>query len=172
MTRALEGEDVAELRRYYNEQFATTYRFWFETLYKDKYFYMGEADLMSAALLLDVGTYFIGLVRPIYAHPERAFLKLPFEGTSGRLFGAIMKFYNRRLSTLAKNRIAHSACGKQNAGWRELYDGFVPDFRLQKLIRKGLFRWWKAELLNLRFLFGGPKRAPGNTAPAAATVEA
>ena len=36
VTRALEGEDVAELRRYYNEQFATTYRFWFETLYKDK----------------------------------------------------------------------------------------------------------------------------------------
>ena len=58
MTRALEGEDVAELRRYYNEQFATTYRFWFETLYKDKYFYMGEADLMSAALLLDVRDLF------------------------------------------------------------------------------------------------------------------
>jgi flavin-dependent dehydrogenase len=172
VTRALEAENVVELRRYYNEQFATTYRLWFETLYKDKYFYLGEADLMSAALLLDVGTYFIGLVRPIYAHPERAFLKLPFEGTSGRLFGAMMKFYNRRLSALAKNRIAHNACGTQNAGWRELYDGFVPDFRLQKLIRKGLFRWWKAELLNLRFLFGGPKRAPGTTAPAAATVEA
>ena len=40
-----------------------------------------------------------------------------------------------------------------NAGWRELYDGFVPDIRLHKLIRKGLLRWWKAELLNLRFLF-------------------
>ena len=157
VTRALEGEDVAELRRYYNEQFATTYRSWFETLYKDKYFYMGEADLMSAALLLDVGTYFVGLVRPVYAHPERAFLKLPFEGTPGRLFAAMMKFYNRRLSALAKNRIAHGACGRQNAGWRELYDGFVPDFRLQKLIRKGLFRWWKAELLNLRFLLRGPE---------------
>ena len=24
--------------------------------------------------------------------------QLPFEGTSGRLFGAMMKFYNRRLS--------------------------------------------------------------------------
>jgi hypothetical protein len=168
VTRALEGEDVAELRRYYNEQFATTYRFWFETLYKDKYFYMGEADLMSAALLLDVGTYFVGLVRPVYAHPERAFLKLPIEGTPGRLFAAMMKFYNRRLSTLAKNRIAHGACGRQNAGWRELYDGFVPDFRLQKLIRKGLFRWWRAELLNLRFLLAGRKRTVATPATAAA----
>ena len=33
-----------------NEQFATTYRFWFETLYKDKYFYMGEADLAHKVL--------------------------------------------------------------------------------------------------------------------------
>jgi hypothetical protein len=81
-----------------------------------------------------------------------------------------MKFYNRRLSALAKNRIAHGACGRQNAGWRELYDGFVPDFRLQKLIRKGLFRWWKAELLNLRFLFAG--RKPGMEAVAPAAAEA
>ena len=172
VTRALGGEEVAERRRYYNEQFVTTYRSWFETLYKDKYYYMGEADLMSAAFLLDVGTYFIGLVRPAYANPERAFLELPFEGLPGRLVGGMMKFYNRRLSALAKNRIAHGACATRNSGWRELYDGFVPDFRLQKLIRKGLFRWWKAELLNLRFWFASRKRVADATAPAAATVEA
>jgi flavin-dependent dehydrogenase len=168
VARSLGGEDVAERRRYYNEQFAITYRFWFETLYKDKYFYMGEADLMSAALLLDVGTYFIGLVRPVYSNPERAFLELPFEGAPGRIFGAMMKFYNRRLSALAKNRIAHGAGGARNAGWRELYDGFVPDFRLQKLIRKGLFRWWKAELLNLRFVFSARKQIVAAPAPAPA----
>ncbi len=170
--RSLDGEEMAERRRYYNEQFVTTYRLWFETLYKDKYFYMGEADLMSAAFLLDVGTYFIGLVRPAYANPEHAFLQLPFEGLPGRLVAGMMKFYNRRLVTLAQNRTAHGAVGLRNAGWRELYDGFVPDFRLQKLIRKGLFRWWGAELRNLRFLFASRKHAPGATAPAAATVEA
>jgi len=83
-----------------------------------------------------------------------------------------MKVYNRRLVALAKNRIAHGVVGTANSGWRELYDGFVPDFRLQKLIRKGLFRWWKAELRNLRFLFASPKRAPSAVASAAATVEA
>ncbi len=172
VVRSLDGEEMAERRRYYNEQFVTTYRLWFETLYKDKYFYMGEADLMSAAFLLDIGSYFIGLVRPAYANPERAFLQLPFEGLPGRVFAGMMKFYNRRLVTLAQNRIAHGAVGMRNAGWRELYDGFVPDFRLQKLIRKGLFRWWGAELRNLRFLFASRKHAPGATAPAAATVEA
>ena len=170
--RSLGGEDVTARQGYYNEQFAITYRLWFETLYKDKYFYMGEADLMSAALLLDVGTYFIGLVRPVYANPERFFLQLPFQGAPGRIVAGMMKFYNRRLVALAKNRIAHGVVGTANSGWRELYDGFVPDFRLQKLIRKGLFRWWKAELRNLRFLFASPKRAPSAVASAAATVEA
>ena len=162
---SLGGDDATSRRHYYNEQYATTYRSWFETLYQDKYFYMGEADLMSAALLLDVGTYFMGLVRPIYANPEGSFLQLPFEGTPGRLFAGMMKFYNRRLSALGRNRIAHGAVGLHNAGWRELYDGFVPDIRLHKLIRKGLLRWWKAELLNLRFLFVGRKPTPSATAP-------
>ena len=54
--RSLGGEDVTERQRYYNEQFLVTYREWFDTLYRDKYFYMGEADLMSAARLLDVGS--------------------------------------------------------------------------------------------------------------------
>ncbi|MDQ3199604.1 MAG: NAD(P)/FAD-dependent oxidoreductase [Verrucomicrobiota bacterium] len=171
VARALGGEEMSARQRYYNEQFATTYRSWFETLYKDKYYYLGEADLMSAALLLDVGTYFIGLVRPVYTNPERAFLELPFEGTPGRMFAGMMKFYNQRLSALAKNRIAHGTCDRHNAGWRELYDGFVPDVRLHKLIRKGLFRWWKAELLNLRFLFASPKPAARAAAPQAAAVE-
>ena len=55
---------------YYNTQYPVTYRRWFESLYQDKYFYMGEADLMSAALLLDVASYYIGLVRPVYRDPE------------------------------------------------------------------------------------------------------
>ena len=163
VARALAGEEVAARLKYYNEQFPIMYRYWFETLYKDKYYYMGEADLMSAALLLDVGTYFVGLVIPVYANPEREFLNLPFEGPAGRLFGGMMKLYNRRLAALGKNRIAHGRCGKRNSGWRELYDGFVPDYRLHSLIRKGLFRWWKAELLNLCFLFVRQRR------PAAAT---
>jgi hypothetical protein len=128
---------------------------------------MGEADLMSAALLLDVGSYFIGLVRPTYGNPEESFLQLPFEGMPGRIFAGMMKFYNRRLSALARNRMAHGVTGTHNAGWRELYDGFVPDIRLHKLIRKGLLRWWKAELLDLRFLFMPRKQeiqAPANAA--------
>ena len=97
LARNLAGEDVSDALAYYNEQYPMTYRLWFETLYKDKYYYMGDAELMAAALLLDVGTYFIGLVIPVYRDPEREFLHLPFEGKPGRVFAEMMKFYNRRL---------------------------------------------------------------------------
>ncbi|MDQ2918413.1 MAG: NAD(P)/FAD-dependent oxidoreductase [Verrucomicrobiota bacterium] len=168
----LSGEDVSVRLRYYNEQYPTTYRFWFEALYKDKYFYMGDAELMSAALLLDVSAYYVGLVRRLYADPEREFTKLPFEETSGHIVASMMKFYNRRLVALAKRRLTSGCYGRRNAGWRELYDGFVPDFRVRKLIRKGLFRWWKAEVLNLRLILtaGAKRRIPA--APETAPVNA
>ncbi|MDQ6624330.1 MAG: NAD(P)/FAD-dependent oxidoreductase [Verrucomicrobiota bacterium] len=160
----LAGNDVSARLRYYNEQYAATYRAWFETLYKDKYFYMGDAELMSAALLLDVGSYFVGLVTPAYKNPEDAFMHLPFEGMPGRVVASVMSFYNRRLVALARRRLTSGYFGAQNHGWRELYDGFVPDGRVWKLIRKGLFRWWKAELTNLRLLV---VRRPHPTAPIA-----
>jgi flavin-dependent dehydrogenase len=176
LARSLAGEDVSDALAYYNEQYPVTYRLWFETLYKDKYYYMGDAELMAAALLLDVGTYFIGLVIPVYKDPEREFLHLPFEGKPGRWFAEMMKFYNRRLVTLAKRRLAKGCYGRRNAGWRELYDGFVPDRRVGKLIRKGLFHWWRAELTNLRLILTpGAKQsaasdAAANSAPVAAPL--
>jgi hypothetical protein len=162
---------VEETLKYYNCQFQITYRYWFETLYKDKYYYMGDAELMSAALLLDVGSYFAGLVRPLYANPEREFLRLPFEGLPGQIVSSMMSFYNRRLVALAKRRVMTGRYGRRNAGWRELYDGFVPDFRVRKLLRKGLFRWWKAELYNLWLIFGARKLVMATGSPTTAAAE-
>ncbi|MFL6528690.1 MAG: NAD(P)/FAD-dependent oxidoreductase [Chthoniobacterales bacterium] len=165
LARDLCGEDVADGLRYYNTQYPVTYQLWFETLYKDKYYYMGDAELMSAALLLDVGMYYVGLVTPVYRNPEAEFLHLPFEGTAGRVVASMMKFYNRRLVALAKRRIATGCFGARNSGWRELYDGFVPDRRVWKLIRRGLVRWGKAELTNLRLIFAGNSVAPVSASP-------
>lgn len=168
LAASLAGQDAAERIRYYNEQYPVTYRLWFETLYKDKYFYMGDAELMSAALLLDVGSYFVGLVMPLYKNAEREFLRLPFEGAPGRIVAGIMSFYNRRLVALGKRRMAAGVFGRRNTGWRELYDGFVPDIRVRKLIQKGLFRWWRAELTNLRLILTHRSHT-AITAPAAST---
>jgi flavin-dependent dehydrogenase len=170
LARELRGENVADRLRYYNEQYPVTYRLWFETLYKDKYYYMGDAELMSAALLLDVGMYFVGLVTPVYRDPENEFLHLPFEGTAGRVVASMMKFYNRRLVALAKRRVAAGYFGARNSGWRELYDGFVPDRRVWKLVRRGVLRWCKAELTNLRLIYAGGSVATENAAPRTAST--
>ena len=156
VARSLSGEDITERIRYYNQQYPVSYRSWFESLYKDKYYYMGDAELMSAALLLDVSSYYIGLVQGVYRDPECGFMNLPFTAFGGRLARNIMSFYNRRLVALAKRRSATGYYGKRNAGWRELYDGFVPDIRLRKQIQRGLLRWWKCELINLALMFRRP----------------
>jgi flavin-dependent dehydrogenase len=170
LSRTLAGEDVDAQLRHYNEQYPVMYQCWFNSLYKDKYYYMGDADLMSAALLLDVASYYLGLVISTYRNPESQFLRLPFSGFKGRLAARLMSFYNRRLARLAERRWGTGYYGRHNAGWRELYDGFVPDRRVTKFFRKGLFRWWKAELTNLRLMFvsATPEHAPRGSAAAAA----
>ena len=117
---------------------------------------MGDADLTSAALLLDVSSYYTGLVRRVYSDPECAFLNLPFTGKGGRFARNVMNFYNRRFVALANRRWATGYYGKRNAGWRELYDGFVPDRRLRKQILRGLRRWLKCELINLALMLRRP----------------
>ena len=92
--------------------------------------------------------------------PNASSRHLPFEGKAGRWFAGMMKFYNRRLVSLAKRRLATGYFGRHNAGWRELYDGFVPDFRLRHLLRKGLLRWWKCELVNLGLMLRSRKQRP------------
>ena len=171
LARSLAGEDVADRIRHYNQQYPITYRYWFESLYKDKYYYMGDAELMSAALLLDVSSYYIGLVRAAYRDPEREFLNLPFNGLGGRIARAAMAFYNRRLVALAKRRWATGYYGRRNAGWSELYDGFVPDARLRKQIWNGLRRWWKCELINLRLMLAARAAVPASEASATARTE-
>src|ERR1700745_216733 len=113
---------------------------------------MGDADLTSAALLLDVSSYYTGLVRRVYPDPASAFLILPFTGKGGRFSRNVMNFYNRRLVALANRRWVTGYYGKRNAGWRELYDGFVPDKRIRKQISRGLRRWVKGELINLALI--------------------
>ena len=50
-----------------------SHRCWFEALYKDKYEYMGEFDLMSLAFLLDLGLYYFGIVSQPFKHGAGVF---------------------------------------------------------------------------------------------------
>jgi len=79
---------------------------------------------------------------------------------------------------LANRRWVTGYYGKRNAGWRELYDGFVPDIRLRKQIFRGLRRWCKCELINLVLMLRRPSVAvagaldPGNVSTVPASTGA
>ncbi len=156
VARSIAGEQVADRVRRYREQYPLMYRRWFETLYKDKYYYMGDAELMSAALLLDVSSYIAGPVREVYGCGEKGFLQMPFHGVPGRIAAALLRSYNGRLASLARRRIAAGVYGKNNAGWRDMYPGFVPDVSLARTFAWGLRKWLRAEIRNA-FL---PRLAP------------
>jgi hypothetical protein len=62
ITAQRRGEPMPQRIERYNRDFALSYSSWFESVYKDKYEYMGEWDLMSLAFRLDLGLYYLGIV--------------------------------------------------------------------------------------------------------------
>lgn len=146
IARSLEGEDVVPELEKYNSDFQFCFNAWFETIYRDKYYYMGDAELMAAAFQLDIAMYHLGPVRQVYANPGVNFSSFPFGGIPGKIVAKLMSFYNRRLSILARRKIAAGCYGNRNANWRLLIPGFVPDASVLRILFKGLRFWWLAEL--------------------------
>lgn len=147
IVRSLAGEDVVAARVYFNEQFKQSYFRWYHSLYDNKYEYLGEADLVHAAFLMDLACYFIGPVRLVYENPDMEFGAMPYQGTAGAIFAHFMTFYNRRLVHIAKKRHAAGVTGRDNLDHRWLVkQGFVPNFKVLSLLRMGLTVWLKAEL--------------------------
>ncbi len=79
---------------------------------------MGEADLLSAAFLLDTAQYYIFVVSPAYRIHGR-FHWEPVLGPKAAFFNYhLMRLYNRRLKKLAELRRAVGEAGRRNHGRR------------------------------------------------------
>mgnify|MGYP001031699481 CR=1 FL=1 len=99
----------------HNREFSNSYQRWFEAIYKDKYYYIGDYELMGIAFKLDLGLYYLGLVRRPYLMGA-ASLRTPAFGQKEALVPALlMRYYNRRLVTIAKRRIETGRWGRRNA---------------------------------------------------------
>jgi flavin-dependent dehydrogenase len=129
-----------------NRRFRQSYDSWFRALYLDKYYYLGDAELMSAAYQMDISLFYLGPVREITVAREHDLDCLPFNGPVDTVVGRLMKFYNRRLAHIARKRHEAGCYGRRNAGWRELGDGFVPDGRVVHSLFRGMRRWLGAEV--------------------------
>jgi flavin-dependent dehydrogenase len=146
---ALGGQDVAARSSKYNSLFQQQFHTWFEGVYKDKYFYMGDAELMTVAFLLDVGSYFIGPVRQAYGRDARRYSAFPYGGITGQSYGRFMRLYNRRLAVLAKKRLASGVYGRHNCDYRLLLPGFSPDRSALPLMWRGIRKWIALEWQSL-----------------------
>jgi flavin-dependent dehydrogenase len=152
--------------RAYNRRFAFCFQSWFDCIYRDKYHYIGDAELMSAAILMDVAAYHLGPVKQVFSDPATMFEKFPFDGLAGRIAAKLIAFYNRRLVALARKRIAAGTYGARNAGWRLLIPGFTHEFKQSgSLLLKGIRRWLWVEIKALW------QRRKAKPAPAAETAK-
>ncbi|TDU81757.1 flavin-dependent dehydrogenase [Prosthecobacter fusiformis] len=153
------GEDITETLNYLKGAYKRSYRLWFESLYKGKYEYMGDAELTRIAFIMDLGTYFVGPVRLVYDNPDYEFGRLPYDGPAGTVFAKFMALYNRRLNAMAKKRQAKGTYGAWNTGMDlTLGQSYTPDFSALRFLRWGTRLWLMAEL---RTLFGrAPKKMP------------
>ena len=158
---ACEGKPVDV--RAYNRRFAFCFQSWFDCIYRDKYYYLGDAELMAAAFLMDIATYHLGPVKQVYSDPSMMFGKFPFDGLGGRIAAKLISFYNRRFAVLARKRIAAGTYGARNAGWRLLVPGFTPEPGTSgRLLFSGIRRWlW----MEMKALWQG-KRAAKKSPPA------
>ena len=141
-----EGQPMPALIAKHNRDFAVCHRRWFESVYKDKYHYMGEFDLMSLAFRLDLSLYYWGVVQPPFAEGATALLSPPFSPPSGRVFSGLMSLYNRRFATIAKRRRKHGLLGRTNKGMRCLIPGFTLERKDMLRLFGMLGAWLKLEL--------------------------
>ena len=121
--RSLAGQSCGPAIEHHNARFAQGFDRWLRGIYIDKYYYMGDSELLEIAVRLEVPMYYFGVVTPPYMKGP-AGLDLPFSPVAGTPFFHMMKFVNARLVGLAKTRLAAGTWGRRNAGRRVLLSGF------------------------------------------------
>lgn len=150
-----------------NKHWLMSYHGWFNALYRDKYYYLGDKELMTAAMFMDLGLFFFGPVRSVVYCLKYGFGHLPFTGPMDSFVCKLMAFYNRRLAHIARKRHAAGVYGSENLRSRTLIAGFAPTPEVLKIVWRGVKVWLRAELRSARLPAVAEKEIPAPAAPAA-----
>jgi flavin-dependent dehydrogenase len=151
------GEDIRARIAEHNETFVRSYHRFFRAVYKDKYFYMGEADLLSASFLLDTAQYYIFVVIPAYRFMKK-FYWMPVLGPKPAFISYhLMSLYNRRFKAIAMNRRAVGEAGLRNNG-RRIPAYFNLNLAPFQMALRGIKLWMLAEADNVRLMMKRPFR--------------
>ncbi len=146
ISRQQRGEALTESIARHNREFSQSYHSWFNAVYKNKYDYIGEWDLMSMAFRLDLGFYYLGIVSQPFKLGPRALLEPPFNSPLSRPVFQGMRLYNRRFAAIARRRRRDHALGKTNRGNRCLIPGFTLDRGDMKKLFRPILKWAWLEL--------------------------
>jgi hypothetical protein len=141
------GEPVARLIEEHNRKFSNSYRRWFRGIYKDKYEYMGEFDLMRLAFVMDIGLYYTGVVSQPYRRGPESYYEPIYSTVPSLPFYWLMRTYNRRFAAMARDRRRRHARGMKNAGRRFLVPGFAFSLPTQVRIVRALAEWAVLEIV-------------------------
>ncbi len=125
ITRQRAGNLTEATLEKYNRDFSTSYERWFQALYRDKYEYLGDFELLSLGFQLDLGLYYWGVVEVPFHHGDEALTAPPFSPPSGRAFSKLMATYNSRLAKIARRRRRVGTLGRHNHCRRFLIPGFL-----------------------------------------------
>jgi flavin-dependent dehydrogenase len=113
---SLRGKPKAPRIARHNRDFTLSYQRWFDAVYRDKYAYMGDHQLMTLAFRLDLGLYYLGVVTPPFRDGPSALESPSFSSPASAPFARFMALYNRRLASIARARLARGAWGAGNHG--------------------------------------------------------
>lgn len=125
----------------HNQKFRNSYRRWFEGVYRDKYDYINEFDLLSIAFRLDLGLYYLGVVSQPYLRGARSFLEPMFTQLPSLPVFAFMKLYNRRLSAIARSRKERGLAGSRNRKKNLQLPGFTFQPQSAVPMAKAVIQW-------------------------------
>jgi flavin-dependent dehydrogenase len=144
MKKDVAGENLAPLIAEHNETFVRSYWRFFRAAYKDKYYYMGEGDLLSAAMLIDTAQYYIFVVIPAYRFLKK-FHWMPVLGPKPAFLSFhMMQTYNRRFKAIAEGRRAAGVAGVRNDG-RRIKAYFNLGLAPLQMAGRGVKLWLRAE---------------------------
>ena len=141
------NENLADEVERHNREFTMSYQRMLEALYENKYDYMGDYDLMQVAFRLDIALYYLFVAKVIFQSGGKDLYQPPYSHKNAWPVFWLMRFYNRRMASIGRQRRKDCRFGCHNNGHRDLFGGFnFKSSQLLKIIIWALFGWICLEL--------------------------
>jgi hypothetical protein len=118
-----------------------SYQRWFEAIYRDKYEYLGEYDLLKLAFLLDLGLYYLGIVSQPFRRGPQALKEPVFSTKPSVPVFHLIRTYNRRFAQIARSRRSRDCLGRFNCGHRFMFNGYSLEPGSIKPVLGALRQW-------------------------------